>query len=137
MTVKNNDIIVTTTGAIGIYQDGEIHTPDGDPLFPGCEAFALRMIPGDPDTLDIAFSTEHDSLTFPETRAGSTGLTVALLQAALWSRGFYQIKIDGIFGSATNEALRRYRKQIGLSGDTVADMEVYKKLFKEQEKSKK
>lgn len=136
--MKNNDIIVTATGAIGIYRDGEIRTPDGDPLGDGAAEFALRMIPGDPDVLDVSFPAgdQTEGIIFPETRVGSKGLTVVLLQQALSCRGFYQGKIDGDFGEKTHKALYNFRRSAGLYGETVADMEVYKKLFsEEQEKS--
>lgn len=132
--MKNNDIIITATGAVGIYFDGKITTPDGDPLENGCEAFALRMIPGDPDTAEMHFGSDPEGVTFPDTRVGSKGLTVVLLQQALACRGYYLGKIDGDFGSRTHAALYNYRKDEGISGDTVADMTVYKKLFTEQEK---
>lgn len=129
--MKDNDIIVTATGALGIYHDGKITTTDGDPLEKGCEEFILRMIPGDPDTLKMNFGETEDGIRFPETKAGSRGLTVALLQQALACRGYYNAKIDGDFGELTHAALYRYRKETGFSGDTVADMQVYKKLFEE------
>ena len=133
--MKNNDIIITHTGAVGIYFDGKITTPDGDPLEHGCEAFALRMLPGDPDTAEMSYDLDSGfRIVFPETRAGSKGLTVALLQTALKCRGFYQATIDGDFRDKTHKALYAYRKSIGLDGETVADMNVYKKLFSEQEK---
>lgn len=132
--MKNNDIIVTATGAIGIYFDGKITTPDGDPLENGCEAFALRMIPGDPDTAEMHFGSDPEGVTFPETRVGSKGLTVVLLQTALKIKGYDPGNIDGDFGNRTHNALYRYRKESGLEGETVADMTVYKKLFTEQEK---
>lgn len=134
--MKNNDIIITQTGAVGIYFDGKITTPDGDPLEHGCEAFALRMLPGDPDTAEMLYDLPASEIVFPETRAGSKGLTVALLQTALKCRGFYHAAIDGDFRDKTHAALYAYRKSIGLDGETVADMNVYKKLFSEQEKSK-
>ena len=132
--MKNNDIIVTATGAIGIYQDGKITTPDGDPLEESAAEFALRMIPGDPDVTEMHFGeTEPEGIIFPDTSVGSKGLTVVLLQQALACRGYYQGKIDGDFGNQTHAALYQFRKDIGITGETIADMAVYKKLFIEQE----
>ena len=133
--MKNNDIVITHTGAVGIFFDGKITTPDGDPLEPGCEAFALRMLPGDPDTAEMSYDMDTGSgIVFPETRAGSKGLTVALLQQALKCRGFNPGNIDGDFGNQTHAALYAFRRSCGMTGETVADMAVYKKLFEEQEK---
>lgn len=133
--MKDNDIIVTATGAIGIYSDGQITTPEGDPLEESAAAFALRMIPGDPDVTEMHFGeTEPEGIIFPETRVGSKGLTVVLLQQALACRGYYKGKIDGDFGDKTHNALYQFRRASGMFGETVADMPVYKKLFSEQEK---
>lgn len=133
--MKDNDIIVTATGAIGIYADGQITTPEGDPLEESAAAFALRMIPGDPDVTEMHFGeTEPEGIIFPETRVGSKGLTVVLLQQALACRGYYKGKIDGDFGDKTHNALYQFRRASGMFGETVADMAVYKKLFSEQEK---
>lgn len=133
--MKDNDIIVTATGAIGIYTDGQITTPDGDPLEESAAAFALRMIPGDPDVTEMHFGeTEPEGIVFPDTSVGSKGLTVVLLQQALACRGYYQGKIDGDFGNQTHNALYQFRRASGMFGETVADMTVYKKLFSEQEK---
>lgn len=133
--MKDNDIIVTATGAIGIYADGQITTPEGDPLEESAAAFALRMIPGDPDVTEMHFGeTEPEGIIFPETRVGSKGLTVVLLQQALVCRGYYKGKIDGDFGDKTHNALYQFRRASGMFGETVADMTVYKKLFSEQEK---
>lgn len=133
--MKNNDIVITHTGAVGIFFDGKITTPDGDPLEPGCEAFALRMLPGDPDTAEMSYDMDSGSgIVFPETGAGSKGLTVALLQTALKCRGFYKGNIDGDFRDQTHAALYAFRRSCGMTGETVADMDVYRKLFEEQEK---
>lgn len=132
--MKNNDIIITATGAIGIYQDGKITTPEGDPLEESAAEFALRMIPGDPDVTEMHFGeTASDGIVFPETRVGSKGLTVCLLQQALKCRGFDPGMIDGDFGNQTHKALYDFRRSSGMFGETVADMEVYQKLFTEQE----
>ena len=133
--MRDNDIIITATGAIGIYADGRITTPEGDPLEESAAAFALRMIPGDPDVTEMHFGeTEPEGIIFPDTSVGSKGLTVVLLQQALACRGYYQGKIDGDFRELTHKALYQFRKDIGMTGETIADMAVYKKLFIEQEK---
>ena len=120
---------------MGIYADGQITTPEGDPLEESAAAFALRMIPGDPDVTEMHFGeTEPEGIIFPETRVGSKGLTVVLLQQALACRGYYKGKIDGDFGDKTHNALYQFRRASGMFGETVADMPVYKKLFSEQEK---
>lgn len=130
--MKDNDIIITGTGALGIVKDGEIVTPDGDHLDPAAAEFALRMLPEDPDTLEI--EQPASGIVFPETQIGSKGLTVVLLQTALKCRGFDPGTIDGDFGTQTHRALHDYMKAEGIPGDTVATMSVYKKLFEEQEK---
>ena len=130
--MKDNDIIVTGTGAVGIVHDGEIITPTGDCLDPSAAEFALRMLPEDPDTLEI--EQPASGIVFPETQIGSKGLTVVLLQTALKCRGYDPGTIDGDFGNKTHQALYDFKKAEGIPGETVADNTVYQKLFLEQEK---
>lgn len=50
---------------------------------------------------------------------GSTGLDVARLQVILKARGFYNGKIDSIFGRQTHEAVVAFQKAAGLEVDGV------------------
>ena len=51
---------------------------------------------------------------------GSNGEAVRTLQTSLFELGYYSGEIDGIFGSKTEEAVRRYQADRGLSADGIA-----------------
>ena len=62
-------------------------------------------------------------------RRGSTGPAVELLQLALNRAGFGELQTDGIFGSATDAALRRFQKSKGISADGIAGQETHRVLL--------
>ena len=66
---------------------------------------------------------------YPTLRRGSRGCYVMILQDALSTLG-YQTgnRIDGVFGSRTEEALRGYQKRTSLSVDGVCGCNTWKKI---------
>ena len=62
-------------------------------------------------------------------RKGSKGNITYLLQAALYCNG-QKIAVDGIFGSATESAVRFFQTANGLRADGKADANVMEKLMK-------
>lgn len=64
------------------------------------------------------------SLTSPAAR----GDDVSTLQVALARLGFDPGKVDGIFGDATDAALRRFQRECGLPSDGVCGSETVKAL---------
>ena len=61
-------------------------------------------------------------------RMGSIGPAVALLQLALNRKGSAGLAQDGIFGPATEAALRRFQQERGLNPDGVAGRETHRAL---------
>ena len=53
-------------------------------------------------------------------KRGSAGGTVTLLQTKLRDWGYYSGPVDGIYGSRTEEAVRRFQKKNGLNADGMA-----------------
>ena len=51
---------------------------------------------------------------------GSQGQDVRTLQQKLKNAGYYTGSIDGIFGTATYEAIKKYQKANGLTVDGIA-----------------
>ena len=62
-------------------------------------------------------------------RMGSIGPAVALLQLALNRKGSAGLAQDGIFGPATEAALRRFQQERGLNPDGVAGRETHRALM--------
>jgi len=56
-------------------------------------------------------------------RPGSTGNEVRQIQRALKNQGYYTGSVDGIFGSATEAAVRKFQAAKGLTVDGIAGAE--------------
>lgn len=61
-------------------------------------------------------------------RQGSVGPAVQLLQKALVRAGFGSLALDGLFGPATEAALRRFQAAQRLAADAVAGQQTYRAL---------
>lgn len=61
-------------------------------------------------------------------RSGSTGSAVKILQGALNIRGYALVQ-DGVFGPATDSAVRRYQANSGLGSDGIVGPRTWNSLF--------
>ena len=62
-------------------------------------------------------------------RMGSFGPAVELLQLALNRAGFGELATDGIFGRATDAALRRFQQSAGIAVDGIAGQETHRAIL--------
>ena len=62
-------------------------------------------------------------------RSGSRGPAVQFLQLALNRAGYGELETDGVFGSLTEAALRRFQGAQGLAADGVAGTQTHRKLM--------
>lgn len=53
-------------------------------------------------------------------KRGSTGSTVSQIQTKLRAWGYYSGSVDGIYGSATEKAVRAFQQKNGLTADGIA-----------------
>ena len=58
-----------------------------------------------------------DAVTY---KKGSTGSTVSQIQTLLKKQGFYSGAVDGVYGSATEAAVKKYQQRFGLKVDGMA-----------------
>ena len=58
--------------------------------------------------------------SFATSKFGSSGEEVRQIQSKLKSWGFYSGSIDGVYGSQTAEAVKKFQKKNGLTADGVA-----------------
>ena len=56
---------------------------------------------------------------YPTTRRGSKGIYVCVAQDALTTLGYNTGGLDGVFGASTENAVRQYQRNKGLSADGI------------------
>ena len=122
MILQNGDIVLVN-GISGIYYNGQITLSN------------LTITDQEPDYVlrfdgQETYEPELPGIPMPELSAGDRGMYVAILQICLKYHG-YRLEPDGSFGAVTNTALRDFRKNHYLTGDTVADSETWKLLLEE------
>ena len=71
------------------------------------------------------FQTAAQAATF---RQGSTGTAVRTIQTKLKNWGYYDGAVDGIYGSATTEAVKYFQKTNGLTVDGIVGPATLKAL---------
>ena len=82
-----------------------------------------------PKTWAIVDTIETDENDIrPTLRRGSTGADVEYLQRRLNGIGFGSLVVDGIFGAATEEAVKKFQGQYGLTVDGVVGSQTWAKL---------
>lgn len=77
------------------------------------------------NALIICFAQHVDAASY---KRGSTGSTVSQIQTLLKNQGLYSGSIDGVFGSATEQAVRTYQQKNGLAADGIAGAETLKSM---------
>ncbi len=65
---------------------------------------------------------------FALSKIGSRGDEVRKIQTALKERGYFDSKVDGIFGTITKKAVERFQKANGLTVDGIAGKNTLKAL---------
>ena len=60
---------------------------------------------------------------------GDKGLLVSILQAGFLVHGIRDTKIDAIFGAGTEEGVREFQRQAGITVDGVAGPQTFEKLL--------
>lgn len=70
--------------------------------------------------ITVNYQTTSKSNTTALSRFGSRGEEVRQIQTKLKSLGYYSGSVDGIFGSATQSAVRSFQRDKGLSVDGIA-----------------
>ena len=76
-----------------------------------------------------AFSLEQENRVL---REGDEGGDVALLQRKLKDKSYYKGEIDGLFGSKTEEAVKRFQEDNNLKGDGIVGPNTYRHLPKDE-----
>ena len=123
---NNGDMAVAKDGTTGMVVDEQIFWCDGKARDDSEIQFIIRYTEQGAELMGY-----NEEAILPDLEIGSRGLAVVLAQTALQCKGYYKGIIDGDFGKQTYDAVRRFREDNYLSGDTVVNHECYTYLFKE------
>lgn len=82
-------------------------------------AVALGAIGGGFLAYELCYPDSGDA-AYVLSKYGSTGNEVRTLQQKLKDLGFYNGSVDGIFGSQTQSAVRRFQRSVGITADGIA-----------------
>lgn len=121
-TVADNSLVVDgvfgnlTKEAVLAFQKENGLTIDG---IVGSQTWAIV------DTIDVS---ENDTNSRPVLCFGSKGEDVEYLQRRLNGIGFGSLVVDGIFGVATEEAVKKFQKYYGLTVDGIVGSQTWAKL---------
>ena len=75
-------------------------------------------------------ASQTTGFTLPTYKKGSESKTgVMALQYLLRNRGFYQSKVDGVFGDATESGVRKFQRAKGLKVDGVVGPQTWTPLL--------
>ncbi len=69
--------------------------------------------------INIIIISLFSSASAASYRRGSTGSTVSEIQTRLKNWGYYSGKVDGIFGSGTEAAVKKFQAKNGLTADGI------------------
>ena len=62
----------------------------------------------------------HQNAVYAVSKYGSNGTEVMELQKKLKELGYYGGETDGVFGAATQNAVKKFQKSVGLTADGIA-----------------
>lgn len=96
-----------------------------DPAWQKSIGFATTI--GVCDFLSVPYVDEGNVTTYPTIRYGSRGNYVKMAQYYLLIYG-YDVTADGIFGSATQAAIRKFQTDNGLTSDGIVGRQTWTKL---------
>ena len=89
-------------------------------------------------TLMLNWFCYGQAVTYKTLKTGSRGTEVKKLQTALKEKGYYSLKVDGVFGKGTLSAVKAFQKDNGLKTDGIAGPQTLSKLYeKNSEKTTK
>jgi len=78
--------------------------------------------------VDTIETDENDTNVLSTLRRGSTGEDVSYLQRRFNGIGFGQLVVDGVFGPATEEVVKKFQKHSGLTVDGIMGNQTWAKL---------
>ncbi len=121
---------ITPDGIVGPTTWSQLFPAPGaaDPLPAYTQATATTGPTPAPASAPAAQPNQADPSNLPVLRPGMRGEAVRQLQEKLRAKGVYQGAIDGVFGSATEAAVREIQRRHNLISDGIVGPETWKVL---------
>ena len=97
----------------------------------GAVALAVAAVGTATAVFNIAYTNDEISTPFVQTavlRQGASGGEVKELQRRLKEWGYYNGAVDGIYGKATVEAVKKFQRKNGLTADGIAGRSTFEAL---------
>lgn len=79
-------------------------------------------------SLILLFATTALAAELPYVAKGSKGNVVVRIQRVIQQEGYYSGSLDGIFGSGTEEGVKRYQRANGLTPDGIVGKQTAQKM---------
>ncbi|MBR3739868.1 MAG: peptidoglycan-binding protein [Clostridia bacterium] len=111
---------LTVDGVAGLATQQALYAASAVPAFTAAPVVSVSPTP---IVVGTAYPTQQTLKT------GSRGELVSALQTRLQALGYYNGTVDGEYGSATAEAVKKFQKNNGLTADGVAGSQTLEKLY--------
>ena len=111
---------LTVDGVAGLATQQALYAASAVPAFTAAPVVSVSPTP---IVVGTAYPTQQTL------KNGSSGELVSALQTKLKELGYYTGTVDGEYGSATAEAVKKFQKNNGLTADGVAGNETLTKLY--------
>lgn len=117
---------------VGLNDDGIVGPATWEKLLPTPSTeFTPPEVPAETATTpDETTEAEKDApVELPTLRKGMSGPAVSRVQETLRARGFYNGAIDGLFGPATEAAVKAFQRSVQLADDGVVGPATWQALL--------
>lgn len=111
---------LTADGVAGLATQNALYAASAVPAYTALPAVAVSSTP-------VVANTPYPVLQTLKT--GSRGDLVSALQTRLQALGYFTGAVDGQYGSATAEAVKKFQKANGLTADGIAGEKTLTKLY--------
>ena len=112
---------LTADGVAGLLTQQKLYSADAVPAIP--------QITTQPYVFPTAYVVNSPAPSLQMLKYGNTGELVVALQTKLQQLGYYSQAIDGQYGDATVEAVKKFQTANGLTADGIAGTQTLEKLY--------
>jgi N-acetylmuramoyl-L-alanine amidase len=117
---------------VGVTADGVVTQDTWNRLFPVANGAMESAIDNNTPTVENPQTNSQEAQTsFPVLKRGMRGVAVRDLQERLRAKGFLRSSADGVFGRATQAAVKAAQRQYKLSADGIVGSATWAALLRQ------